>query len=134
MASGDLIAAVIEAFAPDSNYAEFDETAVNYPLWDFDDSTTETIYFKCYMSGAYDGTSNIKVIIPWKFSTYVGSQTCDWEVSFYRVADDADSIEAFTFPAAQAVLATEASATGELDYASITFTNAQADGIQPNGS
>lgn len=131
MAAGDPIAHLYQVIAPLTNFATEDETAAPYPVWDFDDGTDESLFFLGYVTANYDGAANIKVKIPWKFTTFVGSQTCDWEVSFYRVADDADSIDSYTFAAAQTVLATEASATGELDYASITFTNAQADGIQP---
>jgi len=125
------VGAILRAFPPSSNAATPDLTAAQFPLWDYDDTTTKTMYFECFMFGQYDGSSSIAVILPWKFTTFVGSQTCDWEVSFYRIADDADSIEAFSFSAAQTVLDTEASATGEVSYASITFTNAQANGIQP---
>ena len=134
MATGDTLNAFFppDGFGPTSNYATIDFTAAPSPCYDFDDTTTETIYFKGLMPGQYDGTTGLEVVPHWKFSTFVGSQTCDWEWSFYRIADDADSIDSFTFATARTVLATEASATGELDYASILFTNAQADGIQPN--
>lgn len=132
MASGDVIASCLTHVPPTSAFATPDTTATGVLVYEFDDDTTETMQWLCYMGGGYDGTSNIKVILPWKFATFVGSQTCDWEVSFYRLADDADSIESFTYATAQTTLATEATATGEFDYASITFTNAQADGVQPN--
>jgi len=132
MASGDLIAMIYAVGVPSSNPATPDYTAGPYPVTEFDDTTTESIYYYGYMSGVYDGTSNITVKWGWKFATFVGSQTCDWEWAWYRIADDADTIESFTFATAQATLATEASAAGELDYATRDFTNAQADGIQPN--
>ena len=133
MASGDPLFAAgpLQGHPPAATSATIDFTAAPDPVLDFDDTTSESMYFKMWMPPTYDGTSSIVVTLPWKFSTYVGSQTCDWEVSFYRIADDADSIESYTFAAAQAVLATEASATGEVDYDTITFTNAQADGVQP---
>jgi hypothetical protein len=134
MASGDTLATFEPAHGipPTSNGATLDQTGLDALVLDFDDSTSETIYFTGIMPGQYDGTTGLTVVLHWKFTTFVGSQTCDWEVSFYRVADDADSYESATFAAAQTVLATEASLTGELDYASINFTNAQADGVQPN--
>lgn len=131
MASGDLLASIFKAVPETTNGAVRSNTGAGFPVWTFDDATTETLYYYCYMSNLYDGSSGITVTIPWKFTTFVGSQTCDWEVSFYDIADDVNSIETFTFAAAQAVLATEASATGELDYAAVTFTNAQADSVQP---
>lgn len=134
MASGDTLGYFVAQshHSPTANFATYDETAAPHPVLEFDDATTETTYFTGIMPGQYDGTSGITVVLHWKFATFVGAQTCDWEVSFYRVADDLDSIEAYTFATAQTVLATEASTTGELDYASVTFTNAQADGVQPN--
>lgn len=134
MASGDTLCKIHPWYGhpPASNQATKDETAAPDPVLEYDDTTTETMYFKDLMPGQYDGTSGLTVVLHWKFATYVGGQTCDWEVSFYRIADDADSIESYTFATAQTTLATEATASGYLDYASITFTNAQADGIQPN--
>ena len=133
MASGDLLCEFFpqNAYGPTSNYPQKVYTAAPKPVLAYDDSTTETAYFDCYMPGQYDGSSDIKVVLPWCFATFVGSQTCDWEVSFYRLAEDVDSIKTFTFAAAQATLSTEASADAEPKYASITFTNAQADGVQP---
>lgn len=132
MAAGDTLtaASALGAHFPTTNYPSLDFTAAPDPVLDFDDTTSETAYWKLMMPGQYDGTSALNVILAWKFSTFVGSQTCDWEVSFYRIADDADSIEAYTFATAQTATPTEASATGEVDYATIAFTNAQADGIQ----
>jgi len=134
MASGDTLVpfAVNNSHGPSTNFASLDFTAAPHPVLDFDDTTNETVYFASIMPGHYDGTSGITAILGWRFTTYVGSQTCDWEVAFYRVADDADSIATYTFATAQTVLATEANLNGELDYATVTFTNAQADGIQPN--
>jgi len=134
MATGDTLVVFtpLHALPPTSNAATFDATAAGDLVLDFDDATTETAYFVGVMPGQYDGTTALTVVLHWKFTTFVGSQTCDWEVAFYRVADDTDTIETFTFATAQTGLATEASAAGELDYASINFTNAQADGVQPN--
>lgn len=135
MASGDTYAVFVaqDAFGPSSDFAIPDLAATTLiPVLDFDDSTTKTAYFLGVMPGTYDGSSGLTVTLGWKFTTPGSSQTCDWEVSFYRVADDADSVAAYTFAAAQTVLATEAGTSGELDYADVTFTNAQADGIQPN--
>jgi len=120
-----------EGIAPASNPAEPDESGGLIPVLRFDDATDETIYFKGVANDDYDGTSDIDVTLLWNFATFVASQTCDWEVSFYRIADDADTIETLTFATAQTAIMTVASAAGELDYGTITFTNAQADGLQP---
>lgn len=132
MASGDTLTAAspLGAHFPASDYATIDFTAAPDPVLDFDDTTSETAYWKLMMSGQYDGSSSINVVLAWKFTTFVGSQTCDWEVSFYRIGDDTDSVESYTFATAQTATPTEASAPGEVSYDAITFTNAQADGIQ----
>lgn len=134
MASGDTLCAAhpLQAHFPTSNAATRDFTSGPDPVLDYDDTTTETAYFKLLMPGQYDGTSSLDVVLAWKFSAYVGSQTCDWEVSFYRIADDADDLETYSFATAQTSTPTEASAAGELSYDAITFTNAQADGVQGN--
>jgi len=134
MATGDSLIQFLPhgSVPPSSNFATLDLTAAPVPILDFDDSTTETIFFIGVMPGQYDGTTALTVVLGWKFTTFVGSQTCDWEVSFYRVQDDTDTIESFTFATAQTKLSTEASATGELKYETINFTNAEADGLQPN--
>ncbi len=133
MASGDTLIAwqATAAHFPTSNAATFDTTGAGLPVLDFDDGIDETAYFAGVMPGHY-GSQALTVTLAWKFSTFVGSQTCDWEVSFYRVADDADSVESYTFATAQTAIITEASATGELDYGAINFTHAQADSVAKN--
>jgi hypothetical protein len=122
-----------QAKLPAADYATRDVTADEIPVLDYDDAASPNEYalFVGVMPGQYDGSTALTVKFGWKFTTYVGSQTCDWEISWCRVDDDTQSIESLTFATAQVVLATEASAVGELDYAEINFTNAQADGIQP---
>jgi len=135
MASGDTFAAWAAQgnFPPAVNYARLSKFSSQMPCLLYDDDTTdESIFFIGWMPGQYDGSATLKVILAWNFLTFVGSQTCDWEVAFARIEDDVDSVDSLVFAIAQAVLATEPTATGELDYAEITFTNAQADGIQPN--
>jgi hypothetical protein len=126
--------AATASFPPPSDPATLEQAASGLPVVAFDDaaSPSEYRYFYGTMPGQYDGSSSVKIALKWLFATYVGSQTCDWEVSFCRLDDDVQSVKSFNFATAQTVLATEASADGELDYAEITFTNAQADGIQPN--
>lgn len=135
MASGNLYAEfdALGGVPPASAYATLDMTAADVPVLEFDDGADESVYFRFRMPDGYDGSSGLTVVVGWKFATFVGSQTCAWKAAFYRVADDADSIESATFASDQASGAvTEASATGEISYDTIAFTNAQADGIQPN--
>lgn len=135
MASGDTFLSLPAhaGWPPAADYARFSKSTTTLtPLLLFDDTTTETIFFTCYMPGQYDGSTDINVVLGWNFLTYVGAQTCKWDVSFGRIADDADSIDSVVFAASQTLTPVEPSATGEVDYATISFTNVQADGIQPN--
>lgn len=134
MASGDTytVLTALSGVPPTTNYATLDLTAENIPVLEFDDATDESYLFVCVMPGQYDGTSALTVRIGWKFATFVGSQTCDWEVAIARCEDDGQSIESLTFAAAQTSIPTEASASGEIDYVDIAFTNAQFDGVQPS--
>lgn len=129
MATGNLIAALHSVMYPSSNPAPPSETGGPVPTWLFDDATDETVYFYFYMSDIYDGSGDIDVTVPWKFATFVGSQTCDIEISIARARDDVDSVESLSFATAQTSIETEASATGEFKYSTITFTNAQADSV-----
>ena len=135
MAAGDTIDfwPAQAGFPPATDHARDGRTATTKaPILLFDDTTTETYFYQGYMPGQYDGTTAFDIEIHWKFLTFVGSQTCKWDVSFARIQDDVDSVDSIVFATAQTATPTEASATGEPDYATISFTNAQADGIQPN--
>lgn len=120
------------SWVPPTDYGRLSKFDSGLPCILYDDAVDETNFFTGWMPGQYDGSSALTVILPWNFLNFVGSQTCDWEVAFARVEDDVDSVDSLVFATAQTVLATEPSATGELDYAEISFTNAQADGIQGN--
>jgi hypothetical protein len=138
MAADDTLIVFTPASAtlPSSAFATFDVTAAGHLVLDFDDTANESVFFVGVMPGQYDGTSDIEVVLGWKLTTFgAGSQTVEWEVSWYRIADDADSNDSYTFAASQVPSGNpvaQASATGELSYDVVTFTNAQADGIQPN--
>lgn len=125
---------VLNAFFPATGFATHDEVATTLvPCLDYDDGgTAEISYWSLIMPGQYDGSSNLEVVIHWKATTWVTAVVTHWDVSFYRIAVDVDSLEAFSFATAQTAEPTIATATGEMDEAVITFTNAQANGIQPN--
>lgn len=101
------------------------------PVLDFDDNTTETCYFNCFMPRNYAG-GGVTVTIGWMFTTSgtPGTDTCKWDVAFKSVSDDADDLDTKAFATAQSVTATSATADGEVDYATIAFTSgAQMDSV-----
>ena len=98
---------------------------------DFDPgATTEFAVFRAVMPGQYDGTSAIEVVIHWSSDATTGN--VKWDVSWKRITDDTIDMDSAAYAAIQSVTATTASAAGEMDYAVVDFTNAQADGIQSN--
>ena len=115
---------------PATNFATFDQDGAS-PVLDYDDAVNEAAIFFDIMDENYDGSTAFTITIGWKFTTFVGSQTCQWKISIARIDDDNHDYGSLVFAAAVSALATEASADGELDYHTDTMTNAEADGIQP---
>jgi hypothetical protein len=140
MASGDTLITFDAAsnIPPSTRGATFDTfvdastpTTVHLVL-DFDPgATTEFAVFRGVMPGQYDGTSALEVVLHWS-SDVAGTEVVKWDVSWKSISDDDVDMDSAAFAAIQTVSATTASAAGEMDYAVIDFTNAQADGIQPN--
>ena len=124
MASGDTLAVFFPAMSepPSSNYATFD-TRNGVLVLDFDDSTDESVEFPGFMPRHYDG-GGLTCTIGWMATdTTVTPHNCIWDLSFKSVSDDADDLDSKTFAAVNSVTAAEASASGEVDYATITFTD-----------
>lgn len=125
MASGDTLCVFFpgDAELPTSNFPTFD-TRNGVLVLDFDDSTDETAEFAGFMPRHYDG-GGITVTIGWMFTSSgtPGTDTCAWEMAFKSVSDDADDLDTKSFAAVNSVTATSASADGEVDYASIAFTD-----------
>jgi hypothetical protein len=126
MSSGDSLLLFTPAMAefPSSNYPTFD-TRNTVLVLDFDDSTTETCYFRGFMPRVYSG-GGLTVTLGWAFTSSgtPGTDTCDWEIAFASVGDDSDDIDTKTFATANTGIATSASADGEVDYyTGITFTD-----------
>lgn len=139
MASLDTLGAwtATAGVAPTTRYATFDTfvsadtPTQEHQVLDFDPgATTEFIDFTGVMPGQYDGTSALEVVLHW--SSDATSGNVKWDVAFKRVTDDGDDLDSITFATIQTVTSATASAAGELSYSVIDFTNAQADGIQPN--
>lgn len=132
MAAGDTLAVFFPADSepPSSNFATFD-TRNAVLILDFDDATDESVDFAGFMPRHASSAPDLTVTIGWMFTSSgtPGTDTCEWDVSFASVTDDADDLDGSLFAAVRSVTATSASADGEVAYDTITFTNAQADGI-----
>ena len=122
MASGDTLATFFPADnePPSSNPAALDVRTTT-PVLDFDASTDESAVFSGFMPRHYDG-GGITVTVGWA-ATSATSGTISLDVSFLSVSDDVDNLDSKTFAAANNANPTAASASGEVDYATVTFTD-----------
>lgn len=122
MASGDVLA----VFTPHSNmppsasFATLD-TRNGYLVLDFDADADESAIFMGFMPANYAG-GGFTVKVLW-MATSATSGTISLDVAFMSVTDDADDLDTKAFAAANNANPTAASATGEVDYVSVTFTD-----------
>lgn len=129
MASGDTLAIFTagDNIPPAADYATLDTrvgTNIIVMVLDFDDATDEAAIFTGFMPRNYAG-GGITVTLGWMFTSSgtPGTDTCAWQAAFMSVSDDADDLDTKDFAAVNTVLATSASADGEVAYDVITFTN-----------
>ena len=121
MASGDSLCFFTPQMSENQSGCSFD-VRNGLLVLDFDASTDETCEFAGYMPQHYAGTTGITVKVLW-MSQDQTTGNCIWDVAFKSITDDADDVDTKAFAAVNSVTATTASATGEVDYASITFTD-----------
>lgn len=115
---------------PASNYATFD-TRNTHLVLDFDTTTQETVYFKGVMPNHYTGTGDVIVNVHAAASSAV-TGTIGWGVSFERIGDRQQDLDADGFATEQLITPVTVSGTaGHVDIMSVTVTNANADGLQP---
>lgn len=105
---------------PSSNYATFD-TRNGYLVLDFDATTDESAIFRGFMPRHYAG-GGITVTVGW-MATSATTGTISLDVALMSITDDADDLDTKSFAAANNANPTTASASGEVDYATITFTD-----------
>lgn len=126
MASGDVVVQIIEVSPPAATFpalgvrAGGSTPAERVLLWGFDASADEFLDFKCMLSG-YDG-GGLTFTLPWSAASATSGVT-RWGIAVRRMQDDVDDIDAahtYDFNEADD---TAASATGELSYPTIAFTN-----------
>jgi len=122
MASGDLLAFFTpqDNMPPSSSFATFD-TRNSYLVLDFDDASDESAVFKGYMPVNYDG-GGFTVTVMW-MATTATTGTISLDGAWMSLTGDADDVDTKAFATANNVNPTTASATGEIDYVDITFTN-----------
>lgn len=122
MASGDTLVVLIALSnePPASSAATFD-TRSSIPVLDFDDSADESAEFGAVMPRSYTG-GGITVTVGW-MATSATSGTISLDVGFKSVSDDADDLDTKAYAAVNNANPTTASATGEVQYTEITFTD-----------
>ena len=124
MASGQTLAVFFpqDGEPPSSNYATLD-TRNGVLVLDFDDTTDETMEFAGFMPRNYSG-GGLSVTLGWMATdTTVGPDSAVWEIGFKSVSDDADDLDTKAYAANNFAQANEASASGEVKYTVITFTD-----------
>ena len=102
-------------------------TRNSHSVLNFDDSTDESVVFECIMSPDY-AAGNLTVALYWAAASATTGNV-GWDVSFERIALDTLDIDADSFAAAQSVTDVAPGTTGHVTKATITFTQAQADGV-----
>lgn len=122
MASGDTLAFFEphQNMPPSSNFATLD-TRNGYMVLDFDDSTDESAVFWGFMPRNYAG-GGLTITVGW-MATSATTGAISLDIQLMSITDDADDLDTKAFAAANNANPTTASATGEVDYATITFTD-----------
>ena len=126
MASGDPVVQVLRVMPPGATAATMDARAggstpaENLIVWDFDASTVEYLDFLCLLEG-YDG-GGLTFTGPWSASSATSGVT-RWEYAIRRIADDAEDIDTSHSYQFNTVDDTAPSASGELSYPTVTFTD-----------
>ena len=126
MASGDVVVQVLEEMPPATTYATFDvraggsTPAESMAVWDFDPDAIEYMDFKCALKG-YDG-GGLTIRLAWA-ATSATSNVCRWGAAIRRFQDDAEDVDTSQTYDYNDVDCTAASASGEIVYDNITFTD-----------
>lgn len=128
MASGQVVLQVLKAIPPATGFATPDSRAggsspaESVTVWDFDDTTAEVMDFLCYLTGSYAG-GGLTLVLPWS-ATSATSGAVTWQAAFRRFVDDAEDLDvAHTYDFNSTSADTAPSASGELSYPTITFTD-----------
>ena len=126
MASGDAVVQVLAVMPPGTTAATLDvrpggsTPAENVIVYDFDAASDEYMDFLCKLEGYAGG--GLTFTIPWSASSATTGQV-RWEIAIRRINDDAEDIDAAHTYDYNGASDTCASASGELSYPTITFTD-----------
>jgi hypothetical protein len=128
MASGDVLHRwqAADGLPPTTGGAPFLRRN-NHLLAAFDAAADESLDFADVLDRRYAG-GGITCVLGWAADTAT-TGTCRWEGLFERHQDDVDDLDADSFAASQSAGSVTSSLAGEVKYTTITFTNAQIDGI-----
>lgn len=136
MASGDIVGSIIQVMIPGSSGAQpAPRTSGSTPtervvLYQFDATAIEYLDFLVEISKYAAGGFTVK--LKWSAASAT-TGVVHWDGAFHRLADDTvDFDTAFTY-VYNAVEPTTATVSGEVDYASMTFTDgADSDSVANN--
>ena len=126
MASNEAVVQVLDVLMPGANFAPLDiraggsTPAEQVQVFDFDAAAIEYLDFKCRLNG-YDG-GGLTFTLPWSASSAT-SGTTRWGIAIRRMQDDAEDIDASHSYDFNDVDDTAPSASGELSYPTIAFTD-----------
>lgn len=126
MASGNVVGIVLRDMPPGSDFAPLSRRAggstPNEGLlcWAFDAAANEFMDFLVYLTGY--GGGGLTCTLVWSAASAT-SGACRWGIAIRRIADDAEDIDADHAHDFNYVEATTASASGEVSYDTITFTD-----------
>lgn len=126
MAANDSVLVIDQVSPPASLYATADvrvggsTPAENIPTFDFDADTVEYMDFYCHLEGYSGGGLTLK--LRWMASSATTGDVV-WAAAIRRIADDAEDVDGSHSYDYNSATVTTASATGEYDYATITFTD-----------
>ena len=127
MASGNQVVEVIKELPPATLFATIDvrpggsSPAESSQVLDFDAATIEYMDYLCRLSNDYAG-GGLTFTLPWS-ATSATSGVCRWGIAIRRIADDAEDMDTSQTYDFNDVDDTAASASGELSYPTIAFTN-----------
>lgn len=126
MASGKVVVQVLEVMPPAANFAPQNvraggsTPAERVLVWQFDAASIEYLDFKCLLQG-YDG-GGLTFTLPWSAASAT-SNACRWGIGIRRVQDDAEDIDGAHSYDFNDIDDTAASASGELSYPTVSFTD-----------
>jgi hypothetical protein len=130
MASGDIVVHVLAELPPGTTYAQIDTRAggstpaEGVRVYSYDAGTTEYMDFLVFLHG-YDG-NGIDFTQGWSAASGTSNQI-RIEMALRALPDDTEDIDSSHTYSSQGVSDTAPSASGELSYPTVSFSNAQID-------